>query len=98
MEDKAMTTLLIGLFPHGDIVITPRALSKLPQDEATYALLRHLSGDWGDLDEHDWKVNDSAIEHGGRLASRYVTSRGTGFWIITEHDRSVTTIFLPEEY
>jgi hypothetical protein len=98
MEDEAMATMISGIFPHGQIVMTPGALSKLPPDEAAYALLRHLSGDWGELGEHDWKANDRAIEHGSLLFSSYVTSHGTRFWIITEHDRSATTILLPGEY
>ena len=60
--------------------------------------VRHMAGDWGELDEHDWKENEAALEHGFRLFSRYVTPGGTKFYVITEHDRSVTTILLPEEY
>lgn len=87
-----------GTFPVGRIVITQGALAKLPQDKAIEALLRHTSGDWGDLDEHDWNENEFALDHGFRLLSSYATPDGTKFWIITEHDRSVTTILLPSEY
>lgn len=96
-----MTTTMIvtgGKFTAGEIVITPEARTQLTQDEAIKGLLRHLSGDWGVQDEHDWKENDAALEYGFRLFSSYVTPRGTKFWIITEHDRSVTTILLPNEY
>ena len=79
-------------------MITPGVKSALSRDEAIEGIVRHLAGDWGDLDEHDWKLNDAALEHGIRLFSRYVTSNGTKFYVITEHDRSVTTILLPEEY
>ena len=61
-------------------------------------LARHLAGDWGNVDEDDRKENEFSLEHGFRLLSSYATPRGTKFWIITEHDRSVTTILLPEEY
>ena len=87
-----------GKFPTGRVVITPGVLSELSQDEAIGGLVRHLAGDWGDLDEFDWKENEAALQHGFRLFSRYVTQGGTKFYVITEHDRSVTTILLPEEY
>jgi hypothetical protein len=91
-------TLFAGIFPAGRIVITPGALSRLSQVEVLHCLARHTAGDWGDLDEFDWKENEVALEHGFRLLSRYETTGGTAFWIITEHDRSVTTILLPDEY
>ena len=50
------------------------------------------------LKRFDWEQNDLALDHGGRLLSSYSTRSGTVFWIITEHDRSVTTILLPAEY
>ena len=56
------------------------------------------SGDWGNLDEHDWKMNDDGLEFGGRLLSEYFAQDGTKFWIVTECDRSVTTVLLPKEY
>ena len=94
-----MTVAIIpASFPAGRIVITPGALSELSQEDAMHGLARHMSCDWGDLDEHDWRENEAALEHGFRLLSRYVTPSGTIFWIITEHDRSATTILLPNEY
>jgi hypothetical protein len=94
-----MNATIIGRkVPVGQIVMTPGSLAKLPRGEAIKALLRHMSGDWGDLDEHDWTENELAMEHGFRLFSRYAASNGTRFWIITEHDRSITTILLPSEY
>ena len=86
-----------GKFPTGRVVITRGAISELTRDEAMKGLRRHISGDWGELDEHDWKQNEAALEHGFRLSSRYVTPGGKTFWIITEHDRSVTTILLPQD-
>ncbi len=79
-------------FLPGDIVITPGVKAALLSDEAFHGLVRHLAGDWGELDEHDRKQNEAALDHGFRLLSRYVTPGGTKFYVITEHDRSVTTI------
>lgn len=60
-------------------------------------LLRHAAGDWGDVCPEDWQLNDQAVEHGDRVLSSYIVG-GTKLWIITEWDRSVTTILLPGEY
>ena len=93
-----MTLTVYGnRFNVGHLVITQGAL-ELPQDEVWYSLVRHMNGDWGDLDDFDRDENDVALDYGGRLMSRYATRSGTVFWIITEHDRSVTTILLPMEY
>ena len=94
-----MTLALIpAMFPAGRIVISLGIVSEVEQEVAIRGLTRHMSGDWGDLDEHDWKQNEAALEHGFRLMSKYVTPDGIVFWIVTEHDRSVTTILLPIEY
>jgi hypothetical protein len=98
-EDKAMTiTTSVSRFPIGQLVITPGAWGELTQDDVIRGLVRHMGGDWGELDEFDWKQNECAVENGGRLLSRYVARSGEVFWIITEHDRSVTTILMPIEY
>lgn len=91
-------TIVAGKFPLGKIRITSGAMSALSREEAMEGLTRHLMGDWGNLEEYDWKQNDAALEHGFRLFSSYVSPTGTKFYIITEHDRSVTTLLLPEEY
>lgn len=84
------------LFPLGQIVATPGALDL---DINFYPFLcRHQRGDWGDLDFQDQVENNFSVENGLRILSAYRTSDGTKFWIITEADRSVTTILLPEEY
>lgn len=88
----------IGKFPVGQVVVTRGALSELPADDVFRGLLRHMTGDWGDVHQDDWKENDAALEYGFRLLSQYSTPRGVKFWIITEWDRSITTILLPEEY
>ena len=66
--------------------------------EMSVFLARHSVGDWGDVSDEDWEINDSAYEFvNGRLFSAYKTFKGK-VWVITEHDRSSTTILLPEEY
>ncbi len=84
-------------FSLGQTVITANASLQLATEEVLTALKRHASGDWGDLCPEDSLANDEALQHGGRLFSAY----GQGdnrFWIITEADRSVTTVLLPNDY
>jgi hypothetical protein len=84
-------------FPLGQVAITGNASLRLCTEEVLTALARHAAGDWGDLCPEDTLSNDDALKHGGRLFSAY----GHGhhrFWIITEADRSVTTVLLPEDY
>ena len=85
-------------FPLGQVVITQGALHDLPAEEVQESLLRHAEGEWGDVCKDDWERNDEALENEARLMSSYRTKKGIRFWIITEWDRSVTTIFLPLEY
>jgi hypothetical protein len=59
---------------------------------------RHASGDWGELEPTDVAENQYSIAHGFRLLSSYQTNAGEKLWIITEADRSATTLLLPEEY
>ena len=67
--------------------------------EAMYeALARHERADWGEVCTEDKAENNRALENGGRLMSVWTDPQGTKFWIITEADRSVTTVLLPEEY
>jgi hypothetical protein len=61
-------------------------------------LLRHRHGDWGDLDPEDRRANERALRLGDRLLSSYRTRLDAKLWIITEWDRSATTLLLPEEY
>ena len=86
------------LFPMGKVVITRGASIELDQDDVLRCLVRHSTGNWGELEEFDWTQNDDALEYGGRLFSSYLTRSGISFWIITECDRSATTILLPKEY
>jgi hypothetical protein len=85
-------------FQIGCLLATPGAMRAVVPRDIARALVRHLDGDWGILDEHDWKVNDEALRSGGRIFSAYLAQNGTKFWIITECDRSATTVLLPEEY
>ena len=66
--------------------------------EATEFLRRHVAGDWGDLDEADRQENEKSLKNGFRLLSAYRSITGIRFWIITEADRSLTTVLLPEDY
>lgn len=87
-----------GRFCPGRLVATPMALEEIPANEWQAALCRHLRCDWGAVCERDWNANDNAVQSGERLLSAYTTKTGVKFWIITEADRSATTILLPEEY
>jgi len=61
-------------------------------------ILRHMMGDWGDLDDEDKEANEEAIAHGERILSAYQIAEKVRIYIITERDRSITTILLPSEY
>jgi hypothetical protein len=89
-----------SLFPLGQVVATPGALRALERAEQSPIefLDRHAQGDWGELDAEDKGENAFSVRHGFRILSAYTTSAGDKLWIITEADRSVTTLLLPEEY
>lgn len=88
------------LFSLGQIVSTPGALQALGETDITAIelLRRHACGDWGDLCEEDREANAEALKEGLRILSVYRLRDGAKIWIITEADRSVTTLLLPEEY
>jgi len=90
----------IPLFPAGQFVATPGALSLLEQANKSPLefLSRHLRGDWGDLCQDDEVENELSLKHGFRLMSSYQVTETEKLWIITEADRSVTTLLLPSEY
>ena len=86
------------LFQPGNIVATTGALElAITGVNLTAYLIRHLSGDWGDIDEHDIGEDEQSLDFGYRLLSAYNTPQGK-LWIITEADRSSTTLLLPSEY
>ena len=95
MADVCVTT---PKFLLGQTVITANANAVLPELDVVLALQRHQSGDWGDVDKHDRQMNEDGLRNGGRLFSVYHTTGETKFWIITEWDRSATTVLLPEDY
>ena len=87
-------------FELGQTLITPGAQEALQEaGQAPHEfLVRHEAGDWGELCEDDHKENELSLQQGFRLLSAYCTCKGRKIWIITEWDRSTTTILLPEEY
>lgn len=87
-------------FPLGQIVATPGAIEALAEADQGVLdfLLRHVTGDWGDVVREDAAENELALTEGFRVFSVYRTTKGTKLWIITEADRSVTTLLLPSEY
>ena len=92
-------------FPLGQVVATPGALEALAESGQTPAFFlgQHASGNWGVVDEEDWRLNDEALKDGSRILSAYLTLKGKRFWIITEAaddngHRAATTVLLPEEY
>ena len=85
-------------FPLGRTVITANALEELDREDVCRSLGRHHQGDWGNLAPEDVDENELSLKEGFRLLSAYEDRHGRKFWIITEADRSVTTVLLPEDY
>ena len=92
MEAKTKT------FPLGQIVATPNALETLTREDIAKALDRHSACDWGDCGCEDWQENEFSLKEGFRLFSVYHAANGRKFWVITEADRSATTVLMPEDY
>jgi len=88
------------LFELGQIFGTPGALDAIEKAEQNLVelLVLHVTGDWGDLGDEDKNENDLSVEEGFRVLSAYKLETDVKVWIITEWDRSVTTILLPDEY
>ena len=84
-------------FPYGRLVATRRVVDELDGLTITRLLTRHLHCDWGDICDEDWKINDHAVKNGERLLSSYQVGAEKVF-IITEWDRSATTILFADEY
>jgi hypothetical protein len=106
MNDKDIRNQLCEAAPKkprfalGQVVATPGALEALKaadDDPATY-LQKHVTGDWGDLPAEDKRENEFSVNRQLRLLSAYHLTNGTKIWIITEADRSATTLLLPSEY
>ena len=90
--------LPLAKFLLGRIVATPHALEVISPEEITAAITRHQAGNWGHVDEHDREANERALLEGTRLLSAYHSTTGARFWLITEADRRITTVLLPEDY
>ena len=90
----------VQLFPLGQTVATPGALEALEQagQSAHEFLIKHVCGEWGELSDEDWKENNYAVSRPLRLLSAYRLTTGEKLWIITDADRSATTLLLPWEY
>lgn len=90
----------ITRFALGQTFITPGAEDALQiaGQTAIEFLRRHMSCDWGELSEDDVLENELSLQEGFRLLSAYRTGQGLKLWIITEADRSATTLLLPSEY
>ena len=87
-------------FPLGQTVATPSALEALEAagQDGGELFRRHQYGDWGTVDAEDQQANERAIREGSRILSASLLKSGVKVWLITEADRSVTTILLPDEY
>ena len=93
-EEMTMTTRL----QLGSTYATRGAIASLHPEDMSRALLRHASGDWGDVPAPDALANEAALQCEGRLLSSYPLGNGVRVWAITEADRTVTTLLLPDEY
>ena len=98
MNPPARRTRSIRL-PLGHVVATPNALAlaRTHGIDLVRLLYRHRAGDWGTVSEHDAQANDHAVHANGRVLSAYDTAGGR-LWILTEADRSATTVLLPSDY
>ena len=88
------------LFGVGQLVATHGALAALEKtgQSPVEFLARHVTGDWGELPVEDRTENFLSVKQGFRLLSSYRTLAGDRIWVITEADRSLTTLLLPDEY
>ena len=84
-------------FQPGTVVATVGALEVATNEQIAGLLARHLSGDWGDVDAEDAKANETALKHGMRILSSYRVG-SSKLWLITEADRSATTVLTPDKY
>lgn len=97
-EDKKEGKTMRSYVPLGRVVITSNAQDILSGADINTGLSRHQSGDWGKVSKADWQANDNALKSGERILSSYTDASGKTFWIITEADRSHTTVLMPDDY
>lgn len=97
---KPKTTAGVARFPLGRLFLTPGAIEALEESgqQPFEFLRRHQSGDWGDLGKEDRRENEFSVNRALRILSKYHTAKGEALYVITESDRSATTILRPEEY
>lgn len=91
------------LFKIGEVVATKRVNERMEKSQAfdlfcRRSLVRHIHGDWGSVSKLDKRSNDEAVYYGDRILSVYPFGAEDKIWIITEADRSHTTILFPDEY
>ena len=86
------------MFDLGMLIATKAVVSEVGEKEIGKALFKHLNGDYGVVSDDDKQANVDALKNGDRLLSAYISGKGVKFWIITEGDRSRTTVLLPSEY
>ena len=89
---------MTGRFQLGRVLITSNAQGVLHQVDVMNCLMRHLHGDWGELSAEDKAENEFSVKEGFRILSSYRDRNNIKMWIITEADRSSTTVLLPEDY
>lgn len=99
-EDGSAQLSVTPKFSLGQVVATPGVLAALEEHGVSPLdlLARHVRGDWGSVPVEDAQLNDEALHCGGRLLSSYPIGPNTRAWLLSEADRSVTTLLLPEEY
>lgn len=85
-------------FGLGEVCATAGLLARVSMAEIAEGIARHQRGDWGSLSRADKRANEEALANGSRLLSSYEARCGASFWIITEADRSATTVLLPGEH
>ncbi len=85
-------------FELGTLLITSHAQEELDPADVFEAIQRHATGDWGELDQEDQQENALSFREGFRIFSAYTGRNGVKFWVITEADRSSTTVLLPDDY
>lgn len=100
MTEPSVPAVIQPRLPLGHLLATPAAVAALAlAGVSIFRLLnRHARGDWGDLSDEDRQQNDQAAVTGQRVLSSYRLETGQRIWVITEWDRSATTVLLPEDY
>jgi hypothetical protein len=100
LSSKDEEAFIMAKFPLGHLVATPGALDAISEARESFwpYVIRHSEGDWGDVGAEDRSENELSLREGFRILSAYVLSSGVRIWVITEADRSATTILLPEDY